>query len=361
MAACVIKQVLRGTTTMSGGSPTTVNIGATVDTAKTFYSFSIKNERASVYDYAVRLTVTSTTQITFTREGANAETVTISWEAVEFTSASGISVQHGTEVFSSSGTKNITISTINLSKSWAMISLSRPNTTLSQNSFVRARLTSTTNLELDSYSSSSFTVDWQVVQYDDCTVQVQDIGGVNATSGTNDLASTVNTAKTAIFSSAKGATSGTYNNTQIYRLSISSTYLQFDKYGDTSLGFDICAFIVSFTDNTMVDHYSKALASGTTSTTQTITSRDPSLSFINSSNALGRLLSPADTAVNNEGEAMIEMVYTNSTTITISRTNSASNATQGFQIIAFLASSAASSECRAVGRGIMCGVGRGIC
>src|SRR6185369_12135873 len=107
--------------------------------------------------------LTNATTVTFARSGTSGA-VTIKWYVAEFTS--GVSVQRGSAVLSTS-TTDVTLPTaVDLSKSFPLVSQRTDGVVFSNNDFVKAKLTTTTNLQLAiAGTPGAATVEWQVIEF----------------------------------------------------------------------------------------------------------------------------------------------------------------------------------------------------
>lgn len=362
MAQCIVKQVLRGTTTTAGASVAVTLSPAVADITKCIIFFSVKNDRSSVYDYATRANFDSVSQITFYRAG-NTDTLSISWEVVEFTATSGILVQHGSAALTAASTSIVLGTAVNTATSWIMLSWTRANTALNQTCFIKAKLTGGgANIQLDAYANpATCTCNYQVIQYDGCSVQTLELTNQNAQNATQAI-STVDTTKTALFTSCAASLSQTYDETMIFRVTLDdATHVRYQKYGGAGNGFDITTFVVSFTDSTLVDTYSATFATTDSSISTTVTSRDRGVSVNHTKFCAARFLGDSDSATNNATYAMFYSEMTSNTNVTVSRAGTGANSVVPFCVIAFLTTSTTwTGEPRTTGRGVMRGVGRGI-
>ena len=169
-----LKTIQSGTTTLTTAqSANTASITA-VDLSKSFLVFSYKGSSGNDDDAGlgqIRGKLTSTTQITFTRFWpGGSSSFTIEWRVIEFTS--GVSVQRGT-YGNVSGTVNVAISSVNTAKSFAIVTESGwLNSGVSGHIVNRARITSSTNLELYAGLTGAWNTqtEWQVVEWDTATV-----------------------------------------------------------------------------------------------------------------------------------------------------------------------------------------------
>ncbi len=172
--AAELVSVQSGTVTMTAGAGAsqTVNVViSAVNTSQSILFFNYRGDSDQPGDGHIRGQLTSSTNIQFFRPDDSSLTgFTIEWYVAEF--CSGVSVQRGT--FSSVDTTgNVTISAVDTTRSFVLISgsVAASDTTYNNDDFVRARLTSGTNLEIVHNTGSAKTADWQVVEYVDASLQ----------------------------------------------------------------------------------------------------------------------------------------------------------------------------------------------
>ena len=171
--AARVKAVQRGTTVLPSASTSASVTISTVDPTRSFVVFGLSLDDAQPDRGNVTGQLTDATTVTFARQGTGVD-VTVTWQVVEF--LSGISVQRGSTSLSTA-TSNVTIAAVALPKSFCLVSLRTGGSAYSHDDFVRARLTSITNLELSvgAPSPNNAVVEWQVVEHDDASVQSGDI------------------------------------------------------------------------------------------------------------------------------------------------------------------------------------------
>ena len=104
--------------------------------------------------------------------------MTIKWYVVEFDS--GVTVQRGfTNITGNDVTDVPLLAAVDLAKSFPLISYRVEGTFFNCNDFVRAKITSTTNLQLSTDNTNcgapASVVKWQVVEYADANVRSGDI------------------------------------------------------------------------------------------------------------------------------------------------------------------------------------------
>lgn len=187
---------IRGTptyTSASGATPTAISLGRTIDPTKSLVFYTVRDAAGTEYRdqrHFWGYTLTDTT-IQFVRNSASfAQSVTISYEIVEFTD---VTVQHGNTAITST-TTNITVSTVDMDHA-ALFVVGLTSDLGSQFPAFAAELQSATNVRVHcntSPGSGDLTVYWQVVEFGS-DVEVQR-GAVSLGSGVTTATGTVSIA-----------------------------------------------------------------------------------------------------------------------------------------------------------------------
>ncbi|HEY6547364.1 MAG TPA: hypothetical protein VI589_05640, partial [Vicinamibacteria bacterium] len=119
--------------------------------------------------------ITNATTLTFQRLGTGGA-VTVSWYVVEF--LANVTVQRGTATITNASPFNVPLAAVNTARSFPIITFRTEGGNVDHNDFVRARITSGTNLQL-THNLTGFTtpevVEWQVVEYLDASVQTNTV------------------------------------------------------------------------------------------------------------------------------------------------------------------------------------------
>ena len=267
-SAAVLKSVQSNTAVLGTGSTSNVVPISAVDLTKSFLVFSLRHGIADPIGSQVTGQITSPTSITFQRVGTTGA-VTIEWSVVEF--AAGVTVQRGSRLIDTA-TKNVTLSNVALGRSFPIVSLRVGGTQWSDEDFVRARLTSTTNLELSMYVGRIDAVaEWQVVEYTDAVVQTGDVSfAVGDSSKTVSGLTNFDSSRAWLLYSYMNDT-GTTNIAQklVRGLITGPTSLQFDR-DSTGQSVDLTWHLVEFQDTTVVQHANAGFSSAETSKDVTI-------------------------------------------------------------------------------------------
>ena len=272
-----LKTIQKGSTTITAGNTSTTATITSIDTSKSFLQVSVScdNNDKSQKNALCRAWISSATQLTFSRNG-NEYNLTIRWQVVEFTS--GVVVQRGAES-NIQGTRNVTITAVTLAKSWVSQTQENYNSYgLQWIDSLSCDLTTTTNLALVNTNTSTYaqTVRWEVVQYDNCSVQK--FSQTMSASGTSDSTtiSAVTMAKTALLLTGRtDQGTGFFNDSKEWLSWLTSTTaINHERgFGDTSARY-IIGYAVSFTDNVSVARYSKTISAGTATGTVTLALTD---------------------------------------------------------------------------------------
>src|SRR3989475_533835 len=236
--------------TLAAGS-SSVNVAITsVNTSKAFLVFNIRHNLNEPSNGTVAGTITSSTNVRFNRTGTGG-VVDIIWYVAEF--PSGVSVQRGAKKLSGSGgnDQNVPIRTVDLAKAFPIISYTELGAAYNCDDFIRATITTATNLRLSACQPDSW-VEWQVVEYTASSVQTNSVVLMPSDgSKTYNLGVSVNTGKSWLLFTYN-STSGTDANIgqKMVRGNLTdSTTLTFNR-DQTGTRVDIQWYLVSFTDDT---------------------------------------------------------------------------------------------------------------
>ncbi|TLZ81692.1 MAG: hypothetical protein E6K11_02180, partial [Methanobacteriota archaeon] len=242
--------VQKNVATLAAGS-SSVNVAITsVNTSKAFLVFNIRHNLNEPSNGTVAGTITSSTNVRFNRTGTGG-VVDIIWYVAEF--PSGVSVQRGAKKLSGSGgnDQNVPIGTVDLAKAFPIISYTELGAAYNCDDFIRATITTATNLRLSACQPDSW-VEWQVVEYTASSVQTNSVVLMPSDgSKTYNLGVSVNTGKSWLLFTYN-STSGTDANIgqKMVRGNLTdSTTLTFNR-DQTGTRVDIQWYLVSFTDDT---------------------------------------------------------------------------------------------------------------
>jgi hypothetical protein len=222
--------------------------------------FSLRHDIDNPADSMVTGQIAAPNSLVFERVGTGTD-VAVEWSVVEF--VSGVSVQRGTEPLDAP-IKNVGISSVDLTKSFSLATLRIGGTVTSDDDFIRARLTSPTNLELAAFNDrADAVIEWQVVEYADASVQTGDVSFLSSeATKTATVPVAVDPDKAWLIYSYRTQV-GTPSNTgqKVVRgLVTGSTSLQFDR-DRTGQSIELAWQLVEFQDLTTVQHANAAFSS----------------------------------------------------------------------------------------------------
>jgi len=142
-----------------------------VDLSKSFVVFNYRVDSTNPSRFLVKATLTSTTNIRFERDNTSGTNtpVDITWYVVE---SDDLTVQRGNNSMTT-GVSNQTITAVDLSKAFRLTSMMNDNTSWGEADLLKSRLTTTTNLELETNTVVNLTdaVHWQVAEFEGASVQ----------------------------------------------------------------------------------------------------------------------------------------------------------------------------------------------
>ena len=334
----VFDSTQKGTATLTGGLSSTSATITAVDTTKSFLVFNVRENINTPVDGAVTGRLASPTSVVFERNGT-AGTVTIEWSVVSFTS--GVTVQRGTTALGAA-TTNVPIAAVDLTKSFPTSSMRVSGLEFSHDDLVRARLTSSTNLELtlETYQGNNNVVDWQVIQYGDATVQSGLVSFGSGDLSRSATVSAVDTAQSWLVSSYSGAYSVLSNIGERLVSSevTNATTLTFDRSVSGST-VDLAWYLVEFDDATAVQQGTEPFVLSDTTNDVTITSVDPASSIAVGGHQMtgGRSPYGSDDV---PGVAWFTYDLTSSTNLRIQRDSTAATAAAPWTVVSWSADTA---------------------
>ncbi len=311
-----IHTVQSGTATMTTQSVLNVPI-TTVDLTRSVLFMSVSEDNVDPNNGLVRGQLTSATNIQLNRTGT-ATTVTIKWQVATF--GRSVSVQRGTTGVTASP-MNVALAAVDLSKTFVLVSWQKLGSTYGADDIVRARLTSTTNLEF-SHGTGSFdgTADWQVVTMDAASVQS---GDATLASGASSLVvpvTAVDTTKT--FLMVSWTSNGDSIGANFVRGRITSpTQLTFDR-GVTGTTLSLTWYLVTLTDGSTVQSGNTSFGTGTLTSTATLPSAvglTTAVAFLSGNQRGGSTPDPGTTPNDNPGVAWFRADLTGTTSLKLDR------------------------------------------
>src|SRR6267143_417594 len=177
--------------------------------------------------------------------------ITVKWYVAEF--ASGVSVQRGTANMTAA-LLDIPITAVNLARSFPIVSYRIAGATYGDNDYLRAKLTSTTNLQVTVSAGTGGSCEWQVIEYTGASVQSGDLSFLTTDASLSATVAAVNVPKAwLLFSYASASGTGTNIAQKMVWGSVTdATTLTFDR-ASTGQVIDLTWYLVEFTDATTVE------------------------------------------------------------------------------------------------------------
>lgn len=269
MASLVLKQIEKNVVSFTSSDTTkTVTLSTTLsDTSKAFILHTIKANSSSPLNFLITGRIISTTQIQFDRAGPATVAADVEYEVVEF--SSGIFVQH-LEVTPTGTTTNVTITSIDTSKTFVIGTVRNIGSGFGANDLVKYDLTSSTNLAciMDTLEANCISA-VQVIQIDDASVQK--ISTTFGTGATKDVTvTTIDPAKT-FWTFGININTNFNNDEWSYVSYVNTTTLRFTRTLNPGTDYSIILYVVSVSSGVSVQNISTVIASGATSVSPSIT------------------------------------------------------------------------------------------
>jgi hypothetical protein len=336
-----LRAVYSGTTTIAGGSTFNTAAIPAVDTTKAFLVFGISGSDNSPDDLQVTGQITGSTTVRFERVGTNFA-VTVRWYVAEF--LSGVRVQRGSQQMPGAANPadtNVPIASVDLTKSFPLVSFRTNGSNFDGGDFIRAKLTSATNLRLLQPDADTNTwVEWQVVEYLDARVQSSDATiGSASTSVSATLPQSVDVTKSwLVYSYTEGSGFPDIGRALIRGRVTGPTTIVFDRDNTGDL-FEITWYLVEFTDSTLVQHLPEPFAASELQRNVTLTSSVNPGSSIAVGGYLGRGGRSNYALDDDPGVSWFTLELTSATNLRITRGTTAGNtatANVGWFVVDFL-------------------------
>ncbi|MBE7439779.1 MAG: hypothetical protein HS115_15080 [Spirochaetales bacterium] len=210
--------------------------------------------------------LTSTTNLQI-RTGAALSATTVSWYVVQF--ASGAAVQRNSlNMASGDSTSNVTITSVDTTKAFVIVYARMNDSSVGNDErrTVKARLTSSTNLEISRRESgSAIDIEWQVVELDGASVKAgQATIGSGASSVIAPVAPVNAGSSFLIFNlAADSATNGVEEEYQVRGQINDSTSITFARESSVARTVEISYFLVEMLNGTSIQRGSVAAVSST--------------------------------------------------------------------------------------------------
>lgn len=312
----VLERIQKGTTTITAGSSITSVTIDPVDLTSSVLMFSVRGDDASPENIVVAgyMADSSTFEL---RRSATTGVVTVDWSVLTF--ESGVTVQHGHTGMSSVTQQDVSIGSVDLTRTFPLVSWFAGGAGFDGGDFVGAQLTSATNLRLSAVNATSRDVYYQIVSYNDAEVQRGTVALGSAASSATAAVGPVDTTKswlTYTMTSATG-TAADIGQKLIRGRVTNATTLTFDR-SSTGQAVDVQWHLVEFTDDTLVQSGSSAFGTGTTQNDVAITAVDPARS-VATGGYLGYGGSSSYTANDNPGVGWFTTRLTSATNMRATR------------------------------------------
>jgi hypothetical protein len=276
-----LKSLQSGTAALSGISASVIfPLSPPVDPTKAFLVFGVSENTDNPMDGQVSGQINPAgDSITFQTVPGSAPSIDITYYVAEF--SSGVSVQRGNiDISTDTGLNNVALTAVSLANSFPLISYRAAGVNFDCNDFVRAKITTPTNLELTNVPGCGIApsvVEWQVVQYQDATVQTGDVPFAAADlSQTVPLASPgVDPAKSWLIYSYESQSTADIGQCLVRGLVTGSgATLTFDR-NNSGVALNLTWYLVTFADATVVQSGSQPFLIGETQTTATLPTPAP--------------------------------------------------------------------------------------
>ena len=339
-----IAAVQSGSATIANlASSTTATLSPSVDLTRSILWFSVTNSGNTVRDVAVSGQITNPTTITFARISTSGA-IDIKWYVAEF--SSGVSVQRGVITKTGNLCINQAISVVDLTNTFVLVSDRRAGGSWNNNDFVRARFTSTTNLEFCTVNVQAGTdteiVEWQVISFTTGASVQSGLASFLSTDAsiTAALSPAVDTTRSfLIFNYRSESQSNADIGEKMVRGRITTpTQVTFDR-DNTGQTIDVSWFVVEFSDGTTVQSGSTGFLTTDGQRNETITAVDLNRSVAFSSNGMASWgQSAGKTPFNTDdqpGNALFRLNLTSGTNLQITRAVTGATADVGWFVVEF--------------------------
>lgn len=320
--AAPLSKLQSGTVVLNAGAGAAQVIDvpvSAVDPAKTILFFNMHGDSQDPGDGEVRAQLTSATTIQFYRPNDSSLTdLTAHWFLAEF--AAGVSVQRGTYTgVNSAG--SVAIAAVDPAKSFVMVSGSVTDSSVhyGNDDYYRARLVSPTELEIRHNAVAATTADWQVIQYEDASVQRGSGSLAGGTMTANVGITAVDLSRAIVLLSWRTTINGTGANFLKARFT-AADQITIDRASNIAATLGYAWEVVEFTDDTIVQSGVLAFGAAETSRTAVLNAVDPTATVALLSTAGGRWGGTHSFVTNDRiGPGMFTTLLTDPTTLTLTR------------------------------------------
>ncbi len=320
-----IARVQRGSANIAAGSTLQRVTVQQLDPTHAFLVFGSRFDGSAPGLTQVSGQITGPTELTFTRQTPdNAPSMPISYYVAEF--ESGVLVQRGMTTLSSMS-MTATLTPIDLTKSFPIVTYRNTGTAYGKDDFVRAKLTSSSQLTLENtLAAPSGVAEWQVVTFDGATVQS---GDVNLAAGNTMLTApvqTVDPAKTwLLFSYDFGTTMTSVADLMLRGRVEAATQLAFRRSIAGASG-TLSWYAVSFDNGSIVQRGTSDIVDTATTLSVPLNGVDPLKTILAASGLYQRGGSTGMAAAGTPGHATFTLDLNSSTLLMVGRGAAAAGA-----------------------------------
>ncbi len=309
-------RVQNGSATLGAAATSVdVTIGAVV-MAQSFLTFSASFDDVNPGGGQVSGWIVDPTTLRFERS-ATGPIITVKWYTAEF--VSGVTVQRGTANMTAA-LLDIPITAVNLARSFPIISYRIAGGSYGDNDFLRAKLTSTTNLQITVSAGTGGSCEWQVIEYTGAAVQSGDLSFAAGDASRSATVAAVNVPKTwLLFSYASASGTGTnIAQKMLWGTLTDATTLTFDR-ASTGQAVDVTWYLVEFTDATTVESGSTQFTTAQTQLDVPIVCVDTLTSLATAGGMSYRGGSTPYTTDDNPGVSSVTLDLTSATNLRLTR------------------------------------------
>ena len=326
-------RVQNGSATL-GAAATSFDVAIlAVVTAQSFLTFSASFDDANPGASQVSGRIVDATTLRFERT-VTGPAIALKWYVAEF--ASGVTVQRGTANMTAA-LLDIPITAVNLARSFPIVSYRIAGAAYGDNDYLRAKLTSPTNLQATVAAGVGGSIEWQVIDYTGASVQSGDLSFLAGDSSLSATVAAVNPSKSWLLFSYTSA-SGTATNIaqkMVWGTVTDATTLTFDR-ASTGQAVDLTWYLVEFTDATTVESGSTQLTTAQTQLDVGVVCVDTATTLASAGGTSYRGGSTPYVVDDNPGVSTVTLDLTSATNLRITRgLTGAVTATIGWFVVRF--------------------------
>jgi autotransporter-associated beta strand protein len=336
IAALLLRKPIEvGTVTFATSDTTktvTLATALTTDTTKTILLFNDRSNSTTSTNYNVLGKVLSTTQIQFERSGTPDTAATVEYQVIEF--LQGITVQH-LSFAQSSATVDTTITSIDTTKTFPIISAKGVDTGFSRTTCISAEITTATNLQTVIVAGTAMEVGVQIVQIDVATVQKVTTAMNAGALAADATVSAITENKTFCFLSMTCSNTGNAGGNHYPAFSyVNTTTFRYTRGYQWEENWNIILYVVSLSAGVTTQNIYSTIAANTTSISPTISAVNVSNTAL-TINGLYQRMVGNDGSVTSDG-GFICMTLSGLTNTAFTATRGTNNATASFNNVQVL-------------------------